>query len=200
MNFDELETVWRGGDDGRSAEEAQAIESARARAEQIDRAVRRRDWLETLIALAMAPLFGWMALNSASWTSTLGAWIVTAACLLIPVRLRLARRATPDRGLPVARAVEAELAAIRAQQRLLGSVAWWYLTPLGAGVILFFSGAPVSTWTKVAYAAAVVGIYVWMLRLNLHAVRAKLDPVARELEHWLASFREPHENGASNVS
>jgi hypothetical protein len=102
----------------------------------------------------------------------------------------MARRRRPDPGLPLAQSLRAELDRIRAQERLLGSVAWWYLAPLGAGVILFMAGAPVAPLFKVGYAAVVVLFFGWLLRLNLEAVRRDLRPVARELESWLAGLDE----------
>ncbi|HUP23330.1 MAG TPA: hypothetical protein VNB06_10370, partial [Thermoanaerobaculia bacterium] len=116
--------------------------------------------------------------------------IVALACVVIPVRLRLPRRRLPDPGLPLAQSLRAELDRIRAQEGLLGSVAWWYLAPLGAGVILFMAGAPVAPLFKVGYAAVVVLFFGWLLRLNLEAVRRDLRPVAHELEGWLADLDE----------
>jgi hypothetical protein len=192
MKFEDLGAVWK-DDAGRPA----AIDLAviRERADGIDRAVRRRDRGETIVALALAPVFGVMAWLATSTLSTVGAAIVAVACLLIAVRLKLARRREPDHALPAVQAVEVQLAAIRAQQRLLGTVAWWYLTPLGVGVILYFAGSPAPVWTKVAYGVAVVVLYGWLLRLNLAAARRNLEPVAIDLERWLDSFRESHGHG-----
>ena len=37
----------------------------------------------------------------------------------------------------------------------------------------------------------VVAFFGWLLHLNLRAVRSDLQPVARELESWLAELDEP---------
>jgi hypothetical protein len=143
------------------------------------------------VALALLPIFAWVAWATPHPVSAVGAAIVALACVVIPVRLRLARRHRPDPGLALAQSLRAELDRIRTQERLLGSVAWWYLAPLGAGVILFMAGAPVAPLFKVGYAAVVVAFFGWHLRLNLQAVRSDLRPVARELESWLAGLDEP---------
>lgn len=199
-NFDRLGEVWRREDGDRPARRpAEDLAATRARAARLRWLVRRRDWIETGTALAMVPVFAWMALTIPYAISALGAAIVATACVFIPIRLWTARRGAPDPALPVAQALAAELARIRAQERLLRSVAWWYLTPLGAGVILFVAGAPVPPLVKVAYAVVVIALYAWLLRLNLRAVRRDLQPVARELEGWLAGLNDTSFNGGSDA-
>jgi hypothetical protein len=192
MSLDHLRETWRrealSPPGRRPAEELAAVTE---RAAELDRAVRRRDRIETVVALVLLPIFAWVAVATPHPVSAVGAAIVALACALIPVRLRLARRRRPDPGLPLAQSLRAELDRIRAQERLLGSVAWWYLAPLGAGVILFMAGAPVAPLFKVGYAALVVAFFGWLLHLNLRAVRRDLQPVARDLESWLAGLDEP---------
>ena len=192
MSLDQLRETWRRealSPPGRKP--ADELAAVTERAAELDRAVRRRDRIETAVALALLPIFGWVAWATPHPVSAVGAAIVALACVVIPVRLRMARRHRPDPGLPLAQSLRAELDRIRAQERLLGSVAWWYLAPLGAGVILFMAGAPVAPLFKVGYAAVVVAFFGWLLRLNLQAVRRDLRPVARELESWLADLDEP---------
>ena len=192
MSLDQLRETWRRealSPPGRKP--ADELAAVTERAAELDRAVRRRDRIETAVALALLPIFAWVAWATPHPVSAVGAVIVALACVAIPVRLRLARRRRPDPGLPLAQSLRAELGRIRAQERLLGSVAWWYLAPLGAGVILFVGGAPVAPLFKVGYAAVVVAFFGWLLHLNLRAVRSDLQPVARELESWLAELDEP---------
>jgi hypothetical protein len=201
MSLDHLRESWRRealSPPGRKpAEELAAVTE---RAADLDRAVRRRDRIETAVALALVPIFGWVAWATPHPVSAVGAAIVALASVVIPVRLRLARRRQPVPGLPLAQSLRAELDRIRAQERLLGSVAWWYLAPLGAGVILFMAGAPVAPLFKVGYAAVVVLFFGRLLWLNLEAVRRDLRPVARELESWLADLDEASTAGGGPLS
>jgi hypothetical protein len=198
MNFDQLAEVWRSEAaeaPARSpAEEAAAV---RAKAAELERDVRRRDWQETAVALAMVPLFTWWAVRAPNALSALGAAIVAVSCVLIPLRLRAARSPAPDPGLPVAWALKAELARVRAQERLLGSVAWWYLAPLTVGCILFRAGGPESTRYKVAYAAVAVAVAGVILCLNLFVVRHQLRPMADQIQRWLDDLDEPVSDGPS---
>lgn len=206
MNFDQLGEVWRreaGGAPARSP--AEEVAAVRARATELARIVRRRDRIETGTALAMLPVFAWRAATAQHPLAALGAAIIAAACVLIPIRLHAARGGDPDPARPVAVALRAELARIRAQERLLGSVAWWYVGPLALGLLLSTAGGSGPPLSRAAYAASVVALSVWVLRLNRRAAREELRPVAEELEGWLAGLDEPASDeplahGASDAS
>lgn len=198
MEFERLGDLWRQGAGGAAGREPAAdLAAARARAKRLQRVVRRRDIAETATALVLAVVFAWMAFTASATLSRMGAAIIAVAGVFIPLRLWMARRAGADRSLPVREAVARELSRVRRQQRLLASVAWWYLTPLGLGVILFMAGTPVPAGVKVGYAAVVIALYVWILRLNLRAVRRDVEPVARELEAWLANLDDTSSDGAT---
>lgn len=200
MNFDQLGEVWRreaGGAPPRSP--AEELAAVRGRAAELARVVRRRDRLETGVSLAMLPFFAWKAATAQHPLSALGAAIIAAACVLIPIRLRLARGRAADPGLPVALALRAELARVRAQERLLGSVAWWYVGPLGLGLLLSTAGSSAPPLSRAAYAAGVVALSGWVLHLNRRAARDELRPVAEEMESWLAAFDETPFDGASDA-
>lgn len=211
MDFERLGEVWRrevGPEHGRTPD--QELDAVRARAAGLERAVHRRDYLETGAALVLLPFFMWLAVTVGQPVSAIGAAIVAGACVLVPIRLYMARRRAPDSGLPVALALREELRRVRVQERLLGSVVWWYLAPFGVGVILFVAGLPVSTGSdtaasaavvvaKIAYAIAVVALYGYILRLNHRAARDQFAPVAHQLERWLANLDESSDAGVSDA-
>lgn len=211
MNFDQLAEVWRAESvEAPARSPAEEIAAVRAKAAELERDVRRRDWRETAVALAMLPLFAWRAVSAPSPLSAVGAAIVAVSCVLIPLRMRAARGPSPDPALPVAWALKAELARVRAQERLLGSVFWWYLLPPGVGCILLRAGGPGSPLSKAAYAAGVVALGGVLLYLNLRVVRRDLRPMAEEMERWLddldeplrdkPSFDQPSSHGAPDAS
>ena len=198
-DFDSLREVWHretGHAPARSW--AEELHLVRARAERLRRVVRRRDWTETGVAILLFPLFASAAFIMPRALSAVGAAIVAVACVLVPIRLRAARHRAPDPAQPVTHALRAELAEVRAQERLLGSVAWWYVGPLALGVTLFVAGTPVSPPFKAGYAVLVLAAGAWVVHLNRRAVRRDLQPVARELESVLASVDEPSLDGASD--
>jgi hypothetical protein len=199
MDFEAMSDAWRREGAGPASDPRQELETVRARAAGLRRAVRRRDWTETGVALVLLPIFVLLAVKTAQPLSAIGAAIVAAACVLIPVRLKLARPATIDRSGPVTQVLRAELAAIDAQERLLRGVAWWYFSPIGAGVILFMFGAPVPLAFKILYGGVVVALFLWLIELNRRAVRRVLRPMARQLEISLAEFAESSDEGADNA-
>jgi hypothetical protein len=187
VTLDDLQRAWRrrGAPEGAAESPARELEAARARARELEAMVRRRDRLETLVAFALLPIFSYFALRADGWMVRLGAAILAVSCLAIPLRLRGARRPSPDPGLPVATFLRLQLELVLNQRRLLLTVPLWYLGPLGLGVILFFAGSSASPWLTVLYAALVVASFTWLYRLNRNAVTQELEPRARELRLWI---------------
>jgi len=188
MDFARLGVVWR-------AEPAPVVEPGSLapllrRLEGLERTVRRRDWVETGSALLMVPLFAGVALAASDRVVRLGALVVVAACLLIPWRLRAARRPPLDRGLSIAEALRQELDRVTAQQRLLRSVLWWYLGPLGLGVALIVVGSVPSFWPATATLVVMTWLYWQIWRLNQRTVERQLEPRIGEILSWLESLEE----------
>lgn len=189
MDFEQLGESWRNQPlVGRDRDPAGEIRSVRERAEALDRAVRRRDRIETGVALALLPVFVWFAVTTSRPVSAVGAWILVAACIVTPLRLRAARTPRPEPGRPLAQGLRAELDRVRRQERLLGSVAWWYVGPSVLGSVLLVGGGSGSLAAKGLYGLAVIALGVWIVRLNRAAVRRNLAPVARTLDQWLTDL------------
>lgn len=197
MEFHEMVEAWR-RQPTPATDPAQELRAVRARAAGIARTVRRRDWIETGIALILLPLFAWQAVHAPTLLSSIGAAIIAVACIVIPLRLRHARGREPDPTAPVLDALRAELQRVRAQERLLGTVAWWYFGPLGIGVILLVGGSSASAAFRIGYAMIVVVIFGVLLHLNLRTVRNICWPVARELEMWISDIEGNSFNGAGH--
>lgn len=181
MRFDELGRVWtgqgQGGDPGAPVDLARVQDSGLRLSAQI----RLRDGTETIVALLLGPVFVWLAVATPYLISRIGAGIIALCCLIIPLWFRAARRPPPDPGLPVADAVEAELARVQAQRNLLRRTAWWYAGPIWVGVTLFMIG-PLPAWAAVPVAAGAAALMAWLVRHNHIVVRLQLDPWAEELE------------------
>jgi hypothetical protein len=79
------------------------------------------------------------------------------------------------------------LAWIDRQIRLLRTVAWWYVAPLGVGSLLFTWGMSGGAWhifgvqavITVAVAAGIVSVNRWAVQKSLQPVR---DDLARLIE------------------
>jgi hypothetical protein len=160
--------------------------------------VRRRDRLETVVALAIAPFFAAVVVLGTDSVARLGAAILTVSCLGIPLRLAHARRgfrgARRDR--PLKTFLREERERVLAQVHLLSTVLWWYLLPLGVGVVMVFSGAR-SPMATTIYAAVVAVLYGGIYWLNQRAIATELKPRLEEIEAMLgAVLEEPERDGA----
>ena len=190
MNFDDVGRIWRDEVTGEfRRRRTEDLSSARDRAADLDAKVLRRDLRETIAALIVIPFYIRFAIRASTPISALGAIIVVITAAIVPFRLRMARRPARDLTLPVGRAVEIEVARLRAQERLLGSVLVWYLGPFGIGVILHVVGsAIVSPLFKVLYTLLVLVACGLLLVLNRRVARLKIQPLREELESWLADL------------
>lgn len=187
MRFEDLERAWQHRESvvDRPPEPERQLAAVREKAGVLERTVRRRDLLETVIALLLLPVFAWFALRASHPLSRLGAAIIAAACVAIPLVLRRARRRDPDLGLPVADFLRLELAFVLRQRRLLLTVPLWYLGPLGVGAVLFFAGGSPSVWITAAYGIGVAAFCAAVWWLNRRAVTVELEPRERELRLWI---------------
>jgi hypothetical protein len=202
MEIEDLRGAWRRqGEEGAAADSSAELRRVRERAEELSKTVARRDRLETLVAVALLPVFAWLAFRTSLPVSKAGAAIIAVACVLIPLRLRWARGSSPDPTLPTTDFLRRERERVQTQARLLRSVLYWYLAPLGIGVVLFVGGSPVAVAWKVAYAVIVTAFFGWVLHLNHRAVATELEPRLRELDLILASLEhhqgQPHPAGRS---
>jgi hypothetical protein len=189
MEFEQLPSLWQ-KDAGEGAVPEALLSSVVDRSRQLARDVRRRDLVESGLALVMVPFFGACVFLGAHPVARIGAAILTLSCLLIPLRLRAARRCfepAPREG-SLRAFLLAERERVRAQAQLLRSVLWWYLLPLGLGVVLLFGGGTRSFALSLGYAGLVIAFYGWIYRLNQNAVSRELDPRRDQLETLLAAL------------
>src|SRR5262249_33614033 len=81
--------------------------------------------------------------------------------------------------------------AVRAQSRLLGSIIWWYLLPLGMGILICtwgsFGGGLGSLTFNLIYTIGVIALYAYIYRLNQRARTQQLLPIEAQLESLLRS-------------
>lgn len=189
MTIDDLKGAWLHVE-ARGDAPARELDAVKERVRRLDAVVRRRDRIETLVALSLLPIFGYFAFGAPRPLARAGAAIVALACLLTPLCLRWARRRAPDPGVPLQRFLELELEFVVRQRRLLLSVPLWYLGPLGVGVVLFFAGGSAPVWLTAVYGVGVLAFFVYLYRLNRAAVLAEIAPRERELRALLQIGRE----------
>jgi hypothetical protein len=197
MSLDDLSRRWREHAPGPTAPAiGERIVAVRARATELERLVRLRDRTETVTALLMLPLFGWLAFRVPHPAAQAGAALIALGCVLVPMRLRAARARPMDPGTPVYAALREERTRLHAQLRLLRSVGWWYLAPLFVGVILFLAGARASLTVRLLLIAVTIVAGIALLALNRRTAQRELAPVIARLDDVLHELERDEEGGA----
>jgi hypothetical protein len=193
MNDDELKKLWQQQplrDPAMSP--AQVFSAMQNKTTQLRRTLVARDLVEvSACALAMV-VFGCFFFRDARWPiARLGDLIVIAGSIFVAIKLLYARRTTPSApaGATIVESLRAELNAVRAQSRLLGSIGWWYLLPLGIGIFVCTWGRFTGNYGififNAIYTVGVIALFAWIYRLNQRARANQLLPVERQLESLL---------------
>jgi hypothetical protein len=212
MDFSQIQQLWTqqpgpapAGDDVRMDEMA-------ARARRLSRRVRTRDYVELVTAAVMAAAFGGVATQTPVAWPWVAAAIITLGVGAVFVRERLRSKYTSAGGTDVRSGLELAIAEADHQIRLLGSVASWYLAPLGLVAALICIGVLLGvreavgpdTWARgraglvgaFAVALVVTGGAFWLVwKLNLRAVNKTLLPYREELAVLRGQLEESEDEG-----
>lgn len=188
MDWQSIRQQWQ-RDEAPSALEA-AMVAVRQRERELHARVRRRDLLETVVALLVVPFFGVLAVRyglKAQWWTCGFAVLITAWAVCVPIRLWQARKRQPkpDPAQPLVDYLRAEREALLEQARMLEAVWLWYLAPCAIGVVgLTLSAGPV-TLGKGIYLAIVLAVSVFIGWVNHYAARTEFRAKALEIEAQL---------------
>ncbi len=191
MNEEELKKLWQEQplrEPERST--AQLISAMQDRTTLLRRCLEARDFRELLACAVVVIIFGIFYFTVyRTPISRLGDLIVIGSSLFIAGKLVYTRRRTPPApaGATVIESLRAELKAVRSQSQLLGSIFWWYLLPLGIGVLVCAWGSSGGLAYKIGYTAFVIALYAFIYRLNQQARAKQLLPVEAELKSLLHS-------------
>ena len=135
MNDDELKKLWQQQPLRKpDVSPEQLVSAMQKQTSQLRRTLDARDIRELVACTLVIIIFGIFYFTVyRTPVSRLGALIVIGSSIFIAWKLVHTRRKTPPAppGATVVESLQAELYAVRAQSRLLGSVLWWYLLPGG---------------------------------------------------------------------
>jgi len=159
----------------------------------IEKSVRRRDRREIFIAACMILLFGWWLIIMPHLLSKIGAAIIIAGCVLVMIRLPLARRNNikKDTASAINYHLMVSLQSVKRQIKLLDTVAWWYLLPFFAGAICFYYSFPVSFTSKAIYTITVAILYGYIYYINKREITKVLKPLEQNISKLLHELSEP---------
>lgn len=191
MNFEDWQKVWQQQSlrtlDVSPEQLAAAMQN---KTMQLRRTLDARDLRELAACAIVIITFGIFYFTVyRSPVSRGGTLIVIGSSIFIAWKLIHTRRMTPPArpGATVVQALQAELNAVRAQLRLLGSVLWWYLMPLTIGALIATWGLGIGLLPKIIVALVFVVMDVFIYRLNQWARAKELLPVEAQLESLIRS-------------
>lgn len=194
MNLDELKCQWQADRPGAGRDrrtEAEMMEAIRLNARRFDRKILLRDWLETAAAVIVVAVFA-AAMPFVGGLARTGLAIIIASCFYIAWRLHTTRRrhgtARPDQ--PMAMRLRLELRKLDDQIKLLRNVHWWYLGPLGVGLVVYSVGIDGWTLGTLWFVLGVVIVYTAIYWLNQRSVRRELLPRRLELASMLDTLED----------
>lgn len=191
MKWESLQASWQSASG--TVEEAkwkQLMQDAKDRERKLHRTVRRRDILETSIALLLTPVFGffaWSLLVKGMWVAALASAALVVCCLYIPWRLRQARKLQPDPEMStdMLAYLRAERDATEAQVHLSKGILSWYLGPIGVAVILLYFGIQGWSLTTLYYTLFVFGLFGVIYLLNQKAAARKIEPRIEQIDEQI---------------
>jgi hypothetical protein len=191
MDWQRIRADWQ----SRSEPHAERALSAPSGLTRLWSRVRRRDRIETAVAIVMAPLFAamavWLFSEGLLVAAGFSAWL-TLCCIYVPLRLRAARRLIPEPHpeQPVLEFLHAEREALRMQREMLASVWRWYWGPIAVGVVGFFVGIRGLDWVSAGYVALVVMVSLAIEVANRMAVRHQIEPALRVLDEQIDEIED----------
>ncbi|MBJ94853.1 MAG: hypothetical protein CMP23_10335 [Rickettsiales bacterium] len=161
------------------------------RAQQFQRKTSRRNWIEWLAAALVAGWFGHGALTAERSLLMAGNGMLVLSAIGIGIYLLLKGRVTlaPKHSDAPHQLAREYVAALQGQTKLLRSVPFWYLAPMGAGFLMLLADFATEFGAKtpelVVLAGLIAALFLTIAWLNRRAA-AKLDAEAQALLTQLA--------------
>lgn len=182
MKEEEIRKIWTNADAPYYPVDTASLTRLRTEVDRMDKAIRRRDWREIGAAILVALAFGGMAFWFDNVYTQAGCGIVVLASALIVWVLRKSRKHETREQMPVKEQVEAELLFYRKQRRILKHVLAWYISPIFAGLTLFYFGLTDGWVDFFAFTLLNIGVMTYIWYLNQRAVRKEIEPLIASLE------------------
>lgn len=196
MDWNQIRRQWQSTSDATApASDSEMLADLRQRESRVRSLVKRRDRLETIVAVMLAPVFGyvaWRAGSRADWLAMFFSLWLTAWVIYVPWHFWRVRRrmAQPRPELALVEYLGQQRDAMLAQARMLEQVWIWYLAPCAIGVIgLNLAGTGATTFTLI-YAVIVLALCAFLGRMNRRAARIHFRDLAAQIDQQLARIAE----------
>lgn len=195
MKLDDLKQNWQQQvvqKNQQTDELKESLSMLEQKIESMEKVIKRRDGLETIIALGLIPVWIIGLFLSASLIQTIGFIVAIISCLYIPYKLRKAKSSEGPKNTSIRAFLENERVKVIQQKRMLESVVWWYLGPLGLAIALITLGAnvdeaglPILTTMKTLYLTFVFVLYAGIYFMNKNAANKTYAPMLENIDNKL---------------
>jgi CubicO group peptidase (beta-lactamase class C family) len=190
MNDQELKQLWQ-QQPLRKPEVSpeQLVSAMKNQTASLRRTLWARDFREVAACVLVMIIFGILNFTSPRtpvWRA--GSLIIVASSIFIAWKLLRTRQKTPpaSAGATVLESLQADLLSVRAQSQLLGSILWWYLLPLGIGILTCAWGSSGSGASNIGaasgYTLFVIALFAFLYWINQYARTKQLLPVEARLK------------------
>jgi hypothetical protein len=186
MTLDELQNSWKyqKNDFKLKIEPDVLLREVQRNQRHFENTIFWRDIREAGIGLLLVAVFLYFGIKSGLWPLYLLAILCLWVSVFIVVDRILQKRRQPCPSDSLFGFVNSSLDQINHQIWLLRNVLWWYVAPIGVGLIIWFSSRS-SLLDIVVVIFLSLGVY-W---LNQWAIRKELAPRKHELEELLNSLK-----------
>jgi len=202
MTFDELQKAWQSQQENYKSkiDSNLILKEVKRNQRHFESAILRRDIGEIGCAVLLIAVSLYFGIKDRLWPM----WLLAILCFWVGVFMVVDRivqkRRQPCVSDSLFNCVKSSLAQINHQIWLLKNVLWWYLAPLGAGLIIWFGYCGISVMISenptggylLFILACIVGtilLYWGIYWLNQWAKRKELDPRKYELEELMNSLK-----------
>jgi hypothetical protein len=195
MNLNDYEAVWKRQPlpVGEQADLAVLRKTFEDKHRKMAASLLVRDWVEIVACgvVVASYLWFWYKAGPAGWPLGLSALLILGVATHFLRERRRARRSGPRADATLRAKVEADLAELRHQRRMLLKVSFWYIAPCAVALLLHVSvivqqarpldpvRAPLSIGLAGLFITLLCGV-VWAL--NRMTVRKRIEPRIAELE------------------
>ena len=202
MTFDELQKTWQSqqANPRLAIDPDMLLKEVERNKKSFEAVVFWRDVREIGVAILLVAVFLYFGIKDSLWPMCLLALICLWVGVFMVADRIVQKRRQPCLSDSLFNCVKKSLAQINHQVWLLRNILWWYLTPLGVGLIIWFSYCGISVMINekpsigylLFFPVCIVGtilLYWGVYWLNQWAIRKELVPRKNELEDILNNLK-----------
>lgn len=195
MNDEQLKAIWQTSNERLQHINLHAIKMNKMN-EQIkkfEKNITKRNNLETIVAIGLIALFGIYAYIKPTMFAKIGAIMTMLYCLNVIYQLRKTEAKQPN--FDITSSLKEQLleyqAYVKAEQKLLNTVLYWYLLPTIPCMVFFLVGTGITLLAGFLYFGIFMPLcFALVYYMNQKAVKRKTEPLLTDIAKMLKTLEE----------